>query len=643
MFSGRLPSNMGLGVPNLEEFYLSINNLFGIIPSSISNTSKLSFIDMDHNSFSGCIPNSLTTLRNLQWLTLMANNLTMDTTTSELGIISSLANFKGLRRLHLSDNPLNIRLNAPFSFGNLSKSLQYFDMGNCKLWGYIPEEIGNFSSLISLNLSHNGLSGRIPTSVGRLEKLQGLYLNDNKLQGFIPSELCQGKNLYDLFLGNNQLFGTIPSCLDNLATLRTLSLASNQFVSTIPTNFWDLSYILHINLSSNSLSGLLPEDIGKLKVVTDIDLSNNQLSGNIPSSIGGLQDLVSLFLANNKLEGSIPDALGNSLSMESLDLSRNNLSGEIPKSLEKLLHLKHLDLSFNQLQGEIPSGGPFDNFFAQSFMANKALCGAPRLQVPKCKAPRHQQSWKASALVVKYILPAIFSTILLVALVFIIFILCRRRNFKIPKETAILSPAAWRRVSYQEMLRATNGFNKSNLLGIGSFGSVYKGTLSDGMVVAIKVFNLEQEEASKNFEAECEVLCNIRHRNLISIICSCSNKVDFKAIVLDYMPNGSLEKWLYSKSCSLNILQRLNIMIEVAWALEYLHHGYSIPIVHCDIKPSNILLDEDMVAHVADFGISRLLGGGDSMTQTMTLATIGYIAPGDVLNLHVLVSFFFQI
>ncbi|PRQ19090.1 putative protein kinase RLK-Pelle-LRR-XII-1 family [Rosa chinensis] len=118
------------------------------------------------------------------------------------------------------------------------------------------------------------------------------------------------------------------------------------------------------------------------------------------------------------------------------------------------------------------------------------------------------------------------------------------------------------------------------------------------------------------------MLSKIRHRNLIKII-SCCSQTDFKAVVLNYMPNGSLDKWLYSESFSLNILQRLNIMIDVASALEYLHHGYGTPIVHCDLKPSNILLDNDMGAHVADFGIAKLLGGGDSMTQTMTLATIG--------------------
>ncbi|XP_020417243.1 receptor kinase-like protein Xa21 [Prunus persica] len=188
---------------------------------------------------------------------------------------------------------------------------------------------------------------------------------------------------------------------------------------------------------------------------------------------------------------------------------------------------------------------------------------------------------------------------------------------------------AIRRAPTTNYLRATNRFHESNLLGTGGFGSVYKGTISDGIDVAVKVFNLQIEGAFKSFDSESDVLSNIRHRNLIKII-SCCSQPDFKALVLQYMPNGSLEKWLYSQNQNspLNILQRLNIVTDVASALEYLHHDHGPNhVVHCDVKPGNILLDDDMVAHVADLGIARLLGEGDSMTQTMTLATIGYMAP----------------
>ncbi|KAL7145463.1 hypothetical protein ABFS83_07G085800 [Erythranthe nasuta] len=182
------------------------------------------------------------------------------------------------------------------------------------------------------------------------------------------------------------------------------------------------------------------------------------------------------------------------------------------------------------------------------------------------------------------------------------------------------------RILYYELPQATEQFSETNLLGVGSFGSVYKAVLRDGKIFVVKVFNSLSEVASKSFEVECEVLRNIRHRNLTKVISSCSNE-DFKALVLEYMPNGNLDQWLYSHNYCLDLMQRLNIMIDVACALEYLHHGYSTLIVHCVLKPSNVLLDEEMVAYVSDFGIAKLMGEGESTVHTNTLATMGYIAP----------------
>ncbi|CAN4109813.1 unnamed protein product [Withania somnifera] len=201
-----------------------------------------------------------------------------------------------------------------------------------------------------------------------------------------------------------------------------------------------------------------------------------------------------------------------------------------------------------------------------------------------------------------------------------------RRGKRAPQQADSLSTITRERISYYELLQATDALSESNLIGSGSFGSVYKGVLRNGTVVAIKVFNLQVDTAFKSFDTECEVLRSLRHRNLVKVVTSCSS-LDFKALVLEYMPNGSLEKYLYSHNYFLNIKQRLSIMIDVACALEYLHHGCSLPVIHCDLKPSNVLLDEDMVAHLSDFGISKLLGEDESDLYTKTLATLGYIAP----------------
>ncbi|MFQ6640314.1 hypothetical protein Gotur_016048 [Gossypium turneri] len=257
-------------------------------------------------------------------------------------------------------------------------------------------------------------------------------------------------------------------------------------------------------------------------------------------------------------------------------------------------------------------------------MINYALCGSPRLRVQPCKNNIPRQNKKAPLHALKYIFPVFGSIIIVVALI----IVYKKWKNKSTSLAIVEDPVPirdWRRISYYQLSKATSGFDDNNFLGSGSCGSVYKGILAEGTEVAVKVFNLDLDEAFRSFDFECEVMGKILHRNLVKVI-TCST-IDFKALVLEFMPKGSLEKWLYSDNHALNLLQIINIMIDVASALEYLHFGSLVPVVHCDLKPSNVLLDNDMVAHVGDFGNAKLLGEGDSMKQTMTLATIGYMAP----------------
>ncbi|XP_028788644.1 probable LRR receptor-like serine/threonine-protein kinase At3g47570 [Neltuma alba] len=441
------------------------------------------------------------------------------------------------------------------------------------------------------------------------------------LQGSIINELCQLKNLSTLNLANNMFSGAIPECLGN-TSLQQLNFSSNILISHIPSSLWSLKDILVLDISSNALSGIISPEVSNLRTITLLNLSRNQISGSIPTTMGGLITLQSLSLAHNKLQGPIPGSLRGMISIESIDLSHNYLSGVIPKSLESLLHLKSINLSYNLLDGEIPNGGPFQNFTAQSFMMNKGLCGKSQLQVQPCRRGNKHISNKVM-LVIKCLVPIM---VVILVVIGIVFLKHNRDNDNYATKRDLTNLDAPTRISYYELLHGTNGFDESNLLGSGSFGLVYKAILPNEKIVAVKVFNIDMEEALRSFDIECLALCNLRHRNLVKIISCCSNDA-FKSLVMEFMSYGSLDRWLYSHNYCLDILQRLNIMVDVAAALEYLHHGTSTPIVHCDIKPSNILLDEDMVAHVSDFGIAKLLCEGQLEIYTKTLATVGYMAP----------------
>jgi hypothetical protein len=346
-------------------------------------------------------------------------------------------------------------------------------------------------------------------------------------------------------------------------------------------------------------------------------------------------------LQGNSFEGNLPPSLASLKDLHYADLSRNNLSGLIPKDLQKVSVLLYLNLSFNNLVGEVPTQGVFRNASAISVIGNKKLCGGiPELQLQACDVKVMKQGkshvFKLTAIIVSGVLCFIlFSSFL---------VLYRRRKSKKESSSTLPKTNFLSNVSYKELYQTTDGFSPSNLIGSGSFGSVYKGILDqEKRMVAVKVLNLQQKGASKSFMAECNALRNIRHRNLVKILTCCSsvdyNGNEFKALVYEFMANGNLDKWLHhdrdneSPPRYLNLLQRLNIAIDVASALHYLHDHCETPIIHCDLKPSNVLLDDDMIAKVSDFGLARILSTTNDVSQNQTSTvgikgTIGYAAPG---------------
>lgn len=640
LLTGHFPDTLGLTLPNITLFLADLNHFTGSIPSTLANASQLVKISIGDNMLTGPIPRNLGSLQHLQVLHFGHNPLGTDNA-NDIGFIATLTNCTNLQILSLSR--IEIGGVLPVAIANLSRNLASFWLNDNYITGSLPEGVGELVGLSYFDVRGNTLSNRIPLSIGKIINMQELYLSENNFSGEIPPSIGDISGLQILELDENMLTGSIPVSLSNCTDLQGLNLGYNHLNGTLPEEIFSLTSLsLWLNLAQNKFTGSLPSDVGNLQNLVSLVVYESGLSGEIPDSIGGCEMLENLEMQGNSMEGLIPSSMGKLTSVQVIDLSRNNLSGPIPTSLEKLSFVSTLNLSFNMLEGEVPSNGVFKNASVLSILGNTKLCGGIlSLNLPTCpKASKRHGKLSTPIIVVL----AVSIPLALVLLLGCIYRVSRTRSARrVPSSTSGYTGEGLK-ISYAEIVNSTNGFSSDNLIGEGKHGSVYHGVLKpDEKIVAFKVLKLQTKGAHKSFLAECEALRSIRHRNLVKIITSCSSidfkGNDFKALIFEYVPNGSLEAWLHQNPSvntsekKLDILQRLNIAIDIASALDYLHNHHETPIIHCDIKPSNILIGDDLRALVSDFGLAKFLEtakDGPVSKESSSIGirgTVGYVAP----------------
>ncbi|KAK6925055.1 Protein kinase domain [Dillenia turbinata] len=696
-FSNAIPESL-LNCSKLAFLDLSNNNFRGNIQPIFGKLSQVRFLVLHGNSYVGGIYSSgILNLPNISRLDLSCNNFT-----GPLPV--EISEMSSLKFLILAYNNFTGRI--PEEYGNLT-NLQALDLSYNKLNGSIPSSLGKLDSLLWLMLANNSLSGEIPPELGNCGSLLWLNLAHNQLVGRMPPELANiGINATPTFMLNRQAdritAGTgecltmrrwIPadyppfSFVYNLLTMKscrsiwdTILKGYGLFPMCIRgTNIRTNQISGYIQLSGNSLSGEVPPDIGYLQNFSLLHLGYNQFSGNLPPEIGQVP-LVVLNLTRNTFSGQIPMDIGNIRCLENLDLSYNNFSGMFPTSLNNLTELNKFNISYNPyISGVLPSTGQLATFEEDSFLGDPLLVLPPFISNstgPQRNRPKdkHEKPPKLAAFLVLLVL-----TLCLFVCGILIFLLCiLMKGGPIPDQSPdyLLEGTKCRHdnvsnseasspwlsdtikvirldktaFTHGDILKATWNFSEDRIIGKGGFGTVYRGVLPDGRDVAVKKLQREGLEGEREFRAEMEVLSGNGfgwpHPNLVTLYGWCLDGSE-KILVYEFMEGGSLED-LIPDRISLTWRRRVEIAIDVAHALVFLHHECFPAIVHRDVKASNVLLDKDGKARVTDFGLARVMDAGDSHVSTMVAGTVGYVAPeygqtwqattkGDVYSFGVLV------
>ncbi|KAG7995263.1 hypothetical protein I3843_01G099800 [Carya illinoinensis] len=634
-FSGAVPDNLFQNCLSLRQLSLAGNMLEGSIPSTLPRCSLLNSLNLSKNRFSGTLDftSGIWTLKRLRVLDLSKNALSGP-------VPNGIAAIHYLKEFLLSGNHFSGPL--PVDTG-LCPHLYRLDFGDNRFTGALPDSLQRLNSLIFFRVSNNMLTGDFPSWIGNK-----LDMSRNNLTGSIPAEMGLFSNLRYLNLSWNNLKSRVPPELGFFPNLTILDLRNSALYGSIPGEICDSGSLGILQLDGNALMGSIPEEIGNCTSIYLLSLSHNDLNGSIPKSISNL----------NKLK--------------ILQLEFNELSGEIPQELGRLQNLLAVNISYNRLEGRLPVGGIFPNLDQSSLQGNLGICspllkGPCKLNVPKPlvlnpnafdnpmgdhkqrnRSSKSKEIGRHNFLSVSAIV-AISAAILITFGVIVIALLnvsARRRLIFVDNALESLCSSSSRsgsaptgklvlfdsRSSPDLIGNPEPLLNKASEIGGGMFGTVYKVPLgTQGRMVAIKkLVTSNIIRYPEDFDREVRVLGKAEHPNLIKLK-GYYWAPQTQLLVSEFAPNGSLQSKLHERLPSvppLSWAERFKILLGTAKGLAHLHHSFRPPIIHYNIKPSNILLDENHNPKISDFGLARLLTELEKhIISNRFQSALGYVAP----------------
>ncbi|KAG0612459.1 hypothetical protein M758_6G029400 [Ceratodon purpureus] len=522
-------------------------------------------------------------------------------------------------------------------------------------------------ALKSLDLHSNGFNGSLPESFfAYFSYLEDLDLSNNRLDGELPPSLGFNLKLRTLNLSNNTLSGNIPLNISgNWTRLVSADLSSNYFTGNMP-NLSSLGSLHTLNFSRNSFSGHIDPSVlspSTNQSLAILDLSNNSFTGAMPN-FGGWSNLSSLSLSYNKFDAGVcPPWVSSLTRLETLDLSGSFLTGELNLSMFKSLErLKLVELNDNNFSGTLNIDSLHYNGSLQTvrlrrnqitevIFSSNNISSLKRFTIelqgnPYCKQVTTdlqrclcEQFCSNTDLYSKSTKTIIIGSAVAGSLAAVMLIIAAILYWKNRRDRRYLLLAVHEKFAeyemkptlfaYSELQKATRDFHPENKLGEGGFGAVYKGTLADGSVVAVKQLLTKAQQNMDDFLNEVVLLTTVKHRNLVKLK-GCCLRGDRRLLVYEFVDNSDLAETLFEHKGNQVVPwpARFNICLGVAQGLHYLHAGVDPRIIHRDIKANNILLDQSLHPKIADFGLAMLFPNEDTHVTIVQIAgTKGYLAP----------------